>query len=148
MLDTIRETIETMSSGKDMEALAEYKSGSAGSTSVGFGASSGSGAGSGAPGNAESGGTTAIGFGGSASNGASKASSSSQASSSSESGAGVPLASAGSNPAGGSTENVLQVKRKSRPGASKAAPQEGGNAAEQPGDDENQGSVKRARTEG
>lgn len=35
-LDAIRETIDTMVSGKDMEALAEYKSGAA-STTIGFG---------------------------------------------------------------------------------------------------------------
>ncbi|CAM9281665.1 unnamed protein product [Choristocarpus tenellus] len=54
LLDTIRETIETMKSGKDMEALADYKSGatSGGTTTIGFGA----------PGGGEDG-TTTVGFG-------------------------------------------------------------------------------------
>lgn len=61
-LDAIRETIETMVSGKDMEALEEYKSGAA-STTIGFGDSSSS-SGAGAASGGDAGGSTTVGFGG------------------------------------------------------------------------------------
>ncbi|CAM9122443.1 unnamed protein product, partial [Discosporangium mesarthrocarpum] len=65
LLDTIRETVETLKSGKDMEALAEYKNsaglGAGGATTVGFGAP-GEG-GQGGPGGPGGAGTTTVGFG-------------------------------------------------------------------------------------
>lgn len=107
-LDAIRETIETMVSGKDMEALEEYKSGAA-STTIGFGDSSSSGAGAASGGDAGS--STTVGFGGtgetskSVSNGVSSGSST-----------------------GTATANIMVARRKGRP-APKAV-QNGSNGAD------------------
>ncbi|CAB1119715.1 unnamed protein product [Ectocarpus sp. CCAP 1310/34] len=122
--DAIRETIDTMVSGKDMEALAEYKRGT-GTTTVGFGnpspASAFSGGGGGGGGGSssiggvaatpaagevttvgfralQSGATTTAGFGGA-------------------SAAGFSPAGAG----GGAAANVMVVKRKGRPAPKPAA---------------------------
>lgn len=120
--DAIRETIETMVSGKDMEALAEYKSG-AGATTVGFGDPSppsafAGGATAAAPG---AGGVTATGFG--APSGA--ATTATGFGGGSATGFAPPtVAGAG----GGAAANVMVVKRKGRP-APKAAPPAGAQEA-------------------
>lgn len=93
-LDAIRETIETMVSGKDMEALEEYKSGAA-STTIGFGDSSSSGAASGG----DAGGSTTVGFGGTG-----------------ETSKGVSNGvSSGSSTTGTATANIMVARRKGRP---------------------------------
>eukprot|EP00752_Nemacystus_decipiens_P004910 g4469.t1 len=118
--DAIRETIDTMVSGKDMEALAEYKSG-AGSTTVGFGdpspasAFSGGGGSGSSSGGGSAGEVTTVGFG---------ASSGASATTTTGFGGGASSAAAFATPGvgggGGAGANVMVVKRKGRP-APKAA---------------------------
>lgn len=117
VLDAIRETIETMSSGKDMEALAEYKSGAV-STTVGFGETSvaGADAGAGAGAGADVG----------TSNGAG-ASSRTPALNGEQKGFGVAagagvVAGGGAAAPGGGGVNVMMVKRKGRPAAAAPKP--------------------------
>eukprot|EP00903_Cladosiphon_okamuranus_P008873 g8495.t1 len=121
--DAIRETIDTMVSGKDMEALAEYKSG-AGSTTVGFGdpspssafAGGGGGSGRGSSGGGAAGEVTTVGFG---------ASSGAAASSTAATGLGGASSKAFAPPGvgggGGAAANVMVVKRKGRPAPKAAA---------------------------
>ncbi|CAN0275887.1 unnamed protein product [Ectocarpus sp. 6 AP-2014] len=117
--DAIRETIDTMVSGKDMEALAEYKSGT-GTTTVGFGnpspasAFSGGGGGGGGGGSSSNGGVaatpaagevTTVGFG------AQQSGATTTAGFGGASAAAFAPAGAG----GGAAANVMVVKRKGRP---------------------------------
>ncbi|CAM9331136.1 unnamed protein product [Scytosiphon promiscuus] len=118
--DAIRETIETMVSGKDMEALAEYKSG-AGSTTVGFGAPSSSSSSSASSGGATAaaaaavaGGVTTTGFGA-----PSGAATTARGFGGASATAFAPPSVAGAG--GAAAANVMVVKRKGRP-APKAAP--------------------------
>lgn len=122
--DAIRETIDTMVSGKDMEALAEYKSGT-GTTTVGFGnpspASAFSGGGGGGGGGSSSNGgvaatpaageVTTVGFG------AQQSGATTTAGFGGASAAGFAPAGAG----GGAAANVMVVKRKGRPAPKPAA---------------------------
>lgn len=116
VLDAIKETIETMVSGKDMEALAEYKSGAV-STTVGFGEVSSllsGGAAAAAGGGGSSGNTvevTTVGFGGGslASTGFGGAGGQGGVSGASVSSSSAPGA------ASASSANVMVVKRKGRP---------------------------------
>ncbi|CAM9200146.1 unnamed protein product [Hapterophycus canaliculatus] len=113
--DAIRETIETMVSGKDMEALAEYKSG-AGSTTVGFGTPSSASASTGGAtaAAAVAGGVTATGFGA-----PSRAASTATGFGGAAASAFAPPSVAGAG--GGAAANVMVVKRKGRP-APKTSP--------------------------
>ncbi|CAM9951153.1 unnamed protein product [Ectocarpus fasciculatus] len=122
--DAIRETIDTMVSGKDMEALAEYKSGT-GTTTVGFGnpspAPASSGAGGAGGGGSSSNGrvaatpaageVTTVGFG------AQQSGATTTAGFGGASATGFAPAGAG----GGAAANVMVVKRKGRPAPKPAA---------------------------
>lgn len=128
VLDTIRETIETMKSGKDMKALAEYRS-DAVSTTVGFGDSSSNSAACAAGGSAT--GVTANGTGAGTLNGAKGVSGSSGAG---QGGVDTPAASTSfaSKGAEGAGGNVMLVKRKGRP-TPRAVPHEAGAMGAQDG---------------
>ncbi|CAM9109348.1 unnamed protein product [Pylaiella littoralis] len=130
--DAIRETIDTMVSGKDMEALAEYKSG-AGSTTVGFGEpspasafASGGGSGSGAARE-----VTTVGFGApSEAMAATTAAGLGGASVTTGFGGSSASATAFAPPVvgGAPAANVMIVKRKGRPAPKTAAVAAGGGA--------------------
>lgn len=133
--DAIRETIDTMVSGKDMEALAEYKSG-AGSTTVGFGdpsppsAFSGGGGGSGGGAAGE---VTTVGFGAPSGAAAAAATVATGFGGASATGFGGASATAFAPPGvrGGTAANVMVVKRKGRP-----APKAGGASGPPPAKEE------------
>lgn len=135
VLDAIRETIETMVSGKDMEALAEYKSGAV-STTVGFGDASsslgsgaaGAGAGAAAPGNGGAEGLTTVGFG--------------AAGTATTTGFGGGISAEGAGVGAGTTATVMVVKRKGRP-AQQAV---GGEGKEAVTVTDTGGSAKKAKT--
>lgn len=115
VLDAIRETIETMSSGKDMEALTEYRNG-AEATTVGFGNDSGGA--SSTSGSANIGETKTVGFGTGAATGAGEASHESKGSApnggqhGSDANTVTSMSSPAAKTSGGS---VMLVKRKGRP---------------------------------
>ena len=109
-LDAIRETIDTMMSGKDMEALAEYKSGTA-STTIGFGDSSSSCSAGAANGGVA--GSTTVGFGGSG--GKSTGNGNPEAGVAGGSNGASSGFSSAVEGAGAAAANTMVVKRKGRP---------------------------------